>query len=126
MQESKRLDFLKSYLKLFGVEKIKVINETPDLIRGIAIYDENDPDELQEFVWHKPAKEVPSAEINILVEKITNEKWHEGDKILTKIQNMNFKEFDSTKRDELLDELFDVEIRMVDDGKETDSFWVHF
>lgn len=126
MNESKRLTFLKSYLKLFGVEKIELINKTVDSISGIAIYDENDPEERQEFIWHKSEKEVPSAELNILIEKIVAEKWHNGDKIWAEIEKMQFAEFNNLTRDKILDELFDVRIRMIDDGEETDSYWVHF
>ena len=67
MNKSKRLNFLKSYLKLYGVEKIELTNETVDFISGIAIYDENDPEERQEFIWHKSEKQVPSPELNILI-----------------------------------------------------------
>ena len=63
--------------------------------------------------------------MNILIEKIVAEDWHNGDKIDANIEKMEFKEFTNSTRDKILDELFDVQIRMVDDGEETDSFWVH-
>ena len=126
MNESKRLNFLRSYLKLYSVERIELTNETADSISGIAIYDESDPEERQEFIWHKTENEVPSAELNILIEKIVAEKWHNGDKIWAEIEKMQFAEFNNLTRDKILDELFDVRIRMVDDGEETDSYWVHF
>lgn len=126
MNESKRLNFLKSYLKLYGVERIELTNETADSISGIAIYDQSDPEERQEFIWHKTENEVPSAELNILIEKIVAEKWHNGDKIWAEIEKMKFAEFNNLTRDKILDELFDVRIRMIDDGEETDSYWVHF
>ena len=126
MNESKRLNFLKSYLKLYGVEKIELTNETVDSISGIAIYDENDPEEKQEFIWHKSEKENPSPELNILIEKIVTEKWHNGDKISEHIEKFEFKEFDNSTKEKILTELFDVQIRMVDDGEETDSYFVHY
>tara|TARA_R110002050_G_scaffold295515_3_gene454433 strand:- start:433 stop:873 length:441 start_codon:yes stop_codon:yes gene_type:complete len=126
MNKSNRLNFLKSYLKLFGVAKIELTNEKVDWISGIAIYDENDPEERQEFIWHKSEEEIPSPELNILIEKIVAEKWHNGDKISEHIEELEFEEFDNTTKDEILTELFDVQIKMVDDGEETDSYWVHF
>ena len=126
MNESKRLNFLKSYLKLYGVEKIKLTNEKVDSIRGIAIYDEIDPEEIQEFIWHKSEKEVPSPELNILIEKIVAEKWHNGDKISEHIEELDFEEFDNSTKEKILNELFDVRIRMVDNGEETDSYYVHY
>jgi hypothetical protein len=126
MNESKRLNFLKSYLKLYGVEKIKLTNENVDSISGIAIYDENDPEERQQFIWHKSEKEVPSPELNILIEKIVSEKWHNGDKISEQIEEMEFVEFNNEIKEKILNELFDVEIKMVDEGEETDTYYVHY
>lgn len=126
MQESKRLNFLKSYLKLYGVEKIELTNETVDSIGGIAIYDENDPEEKQEFIWHKSEKEIPSPELNILIEKIVAEKWHNGDKISEHIKDMEFEEFDNPIKEKILTELFEVQIKMIDNGEETDFYFVHY
>jgi hypothetical protein len=127
MSESKRLKFLKSYLKIFGVEKIKLTNETSDSISGIAIYeDEIDIEDRQEFIWYKSEKEIPLPELNILIEKIVAEKLHKGDKISEHIEKLEFEEFDNSIKEKILTELFDVRIRMVDDGEETDSYWVHY
>jgi len=126
MQASKRLNFLQSYLKLYGVKKIELTNETVDSISGIAIYNEKDPEERQEFIWHQSEKEIPSPELNILIEKIVAEKWHNGDKISEHIEDLEFEEFDNSTKEKLLTELFDVQIRMVDNGEETDSYFVHY
>jgi hypothetical protein len=126
MNESKRLNFLRSYLKLYGVERIELIDETVVSISGIAIYDENDPEERQEFIWHKSEKQVPSSVLNILIEKIVAQKWHNGDKISEHIEELEFEEFDNITKEKILTELFDVQIRMVDAGEETDSYWVHY
>ena len=127
MTKSKRLNFLKSFLKLYGVEKIELTNETSESISGIAIYeDEIDPEDRQEFIWHKTENEVPSPELNILIEKIVAEKWHNGDKISEHIEDLEFEEFDNSTKEKLLTELFDVQIRMVDNGEETDSYFVHY
>jgi len=126
MEKSKRLNFLKSFLKLYEVKRIKLTSQTENSISGIAIYDESDPEERQEFIWHKTESDVPRIELNILIEKIVKEKWHNGDKISYHIEKMEFNEFSNETRDQILDELFDINIRMVDEGEETDSYWVHF
>ena len=126
MNESKRLNLLKSYLKLYGVEKIELTNETEDTISGIAIYDESDPEERQEFIWHKTESEVPSSELNILIEKIVSEKWHNGDKITKDIAEIEFTEFDNETKNRIEFELFEIDVKMVDNGQETDSFFVHY
>jgi hypothetical protein len=126
MNESNRLNFLKSYLKLFEVDRIELTNEMVDSISGIAIYNKNELEERQEFIWHKSEKQTPSLELNILIEKIVKKKWHDGDKISKHIEDLEFEEFDNSTKEKILNELFDVRISMVDDGKETDSFWVHY
>ncbi|MEN8188158.1 MAG: hypothetical protein ABFR05_13610 [Bacteroidota bacterium] len=126
MKESKRLNFLKSYLRLYEVEKIELTNISENSISGIAIYDETDPEERQEFIWHKSENEVPPPELIILIDKIVAEKWHNGDKISDHIEELEFVEFDKVTKEKILNELFDVEIRMVDDGEETDTYWVHY
>ena len=126
MNESKRLNLLKSFLKLYEVEKIELTNESAESISGIAIYDESDPEERQEFIWHKTESEVPPIELNILIEKIVAEKWHNGDKITKDITKIEFKEFDNETRDKMEFELFEINIRMVDDGEVTDSYFVHY
>lgn len=126
MNESKRLNLLKSFLKLYEVEKIELTNETEDSISGIAIYDESDPEERQEFIWHKTENEVPPTELNILIEKIVAEKWHNGDKITKDIAEMEFIEFDNETKNRMEFELFEINVKMVDDGEETDSYFVHY
>jgi hypothetical protein len=64
--------------------------------------------------------------LNILIEKNVAEKWHYGDKISEHIEELEFEEFDNATKDKILTELFRVEIRMVDDGEETDTYWVHY
>ncbi|MDY7394293.1 hypothetical protein UMM65_03510 [Aureibaculum sp. 2210JD6-5] len=126
MEHSKRLNFLKSYLKLYGVEKIKLFNETKSTISGLAIYDESDLDERQEFIWYKSEQEVPPPELIVLIEKIVANKWHTGDKISEHIEELEFSEFDNQTKEKILNELFDIKIKMIDDGEETDSFYVHY
>jgi len=126
MNESKRLNLLKSFLKLYEVEKIELTNETADSISGIAIYDESDPEERQEFIWHKTENEVPSAELNILIEKIVAKKWNNGDKITKDIAEIEFVEFDNETKNRMEFELFEINVKMVDDGEETDSYFVHY
>jgi len=94
MQESKRLNFLKLFLKLYGVEKIELTNQAENSISGIAIYGESDLEERQEFIWDKSENEVPPIELNILIEKIVAGKWHTGDKISEHIEKIEFTEFD--------------------------------
>jgi len=94
-------------------------------ISGIAIYNESVTEERLEFVWYRTEENVPLKELNILIEKIIAKKWHNGDKISKYLEKMEFEEFDNTTKEKILDELFKVDIKMVDNGEETDSYFVH-
>jgi len=121
----KRLEFLKLFLKLFGVQEIELIDLTLDSIRGFAIYDKSTIEERQEFIWHKSENQSPPIELNILIEKIIINKLNTGDKISAEIHNLKFEKLSNAQRDELIKQLFDIEIKMIDNGIETDSFFVH-
>lgn len=121
----KRLNFLKTYLKLFGVKEIELINETEYSIKGIAIYDEFIPEEKQEFIWYISEKEVPSNELKLIIEEIIENKLHLNDKITDKFDKFEFSGTKSKNIDELINQLYSIEIKMIDNGEETDSFFVH-
>lgn len=107
------------------MEKIEWIGESENSVRGIVIYDSSDLDERQEFIWHKSENQVPSAKINTLIQKLIAEKLLVGDKLIKPIAEIEFTEFDTLTKEKLFVELFAVGINMVDNGKETDMFYVH-
>ena len=47
----KRKNFLTNFLGALGAIKIVWKLETPDGIHGTVVYDETDPDEVQDFYW---------------------------------------------------------------------------
>jgi hypothetical protein len=126
MIDSKRLIFLKSFLKLHGVVKIELNEQNENSIVGVAIYDENDSDERQEFIWHISENKVPPIELNIIIERIVSEKWHNGDKLTKDINEIEFTEFDNETKNRMEYELFEINVKMIDDGEETDSYFVHY
>ena len=123
--ESKRKIFLEHYFKLFGMEKIQWIDKNEKSIRGIVVYDSSDLDERQEFVWHKSENEVPTEKVNFLIDKLISKKLLIGDKLIKPTTEIRFTEFDDSTKEKLFAELFDVGINMVDNGIETDMFYVH-
>ena len=123
--KSKREIFLESYFKIFGMEKIQWLEKTEKSIRGIVIYDSSDLDEQQEFIWHKSENEVPSEKVSLLIEKLIAEKLLIGDKLIKPIKEIKLAEFDKVTNEQLFEQLFDIGINMVDDGKETDIFYIH-
>ena len=123
--KSNRKIFLEHYFKIFGMEKLEWINETENSIRGIVVYDTLDFDERQEFVWNKSENEIPSEKLNFLIDKLISEKLLIGDKLIKPTAEIEFAEFDNSTKEKLFTELFNVGINMVDNGKETDMFYVH-
>ena len=123
--ESKRKNFLEHYFKIFGMEKFEWINETEESIRGIVVYDTSDLDERQEFIWNISENEIPSKKVNLLIDKLISEKFLIGDKLIKPTAEIEFVEFDNSTKEKLFAELFDVGINMVDNGKETDMFYIH-
>ncbi|MDX1830471.1 MAG: hypothetical protein R3342_13105 [Lutibacter sp.] len=111
---------------MYGVSKIELKEQNENSVAGIAIYDENEPEERQEFIWHISESKVPPIELNILIEKIITEKWHNGDKITKDIDEMEFTEFDNETKKRMEYELFEINVKMIDDGEETDSYFVHY
>jgi hypothetical protein len=123
--KSKRKIFLETYFKIFQMEKIEWIEKTEKSIRGIVIYDTSDLDEKQEFIWYKSENEVPSENARLLIEKLIIEKLMVGDKLVKPIKEIEFEEFNKTQKEKLFEELFDIGINMIDNGKETDMFYIH-
>ena|SRR5690554_6656353 len=123
--KSNRKIFLEHYFKIFGMEKLEWINETENSIRGIVVYDTSDFDERQEFVWNKSENEIPSEKLNFMIDKLISEKLLIGDKLIKPTAEIEFAEFDNSTKEKLFAELFNVGISMVDNGKETDMFYVH-
>jgi hypothetical protein len=123
--KSKRKIFLEAYFKIFEMEKIEWIEKTEKSIRGIVIYDSSDFAEKQEFIWHKSENEVPSENVRLLIEKLITEKLMVGDKLVKPTKEIEFGGFSETQKEKLFEELFDIGINMIDNGKETDIFYIH-
>ena len=126
MNESKRLRFLRSFLKLYDVKRIDVTDESEKHIKGVAIYNVNDFEENQDFIWYKAEHEVPSEDLILIIEKILAEKLHRGDLLYRQVEKVKFTEFEDEFREELINQLLNIDVKMIDDDQETDSYFVHF
>lgn len=123
----RRQKFLEEFLKLYRVEKVVYIKVYDDKIIGTAIYDTNDSEEKQDFCWHMSEEKLPAESTLKLIEAINENGWCDTDKIsISKKELFQKLNWNNEKLcNEALAELFDMEIKMVDSGKETDSFFVH-
>lgn len=125
MTTDKRQNFLRSFLGLYGVENIEITKFDKEKICGIAIY--LDDEDTQEFCWHVTEDNVPSDDLIELIQIIKNNEFNRTDKVIVSADELFEKTewTDRNKFDKTFDQLFEVEVKMIDDGEETDSFFMH-
>jgi hypothetical protein len=121
----KRKIFLKAFLGALNAKEILWTNTQFDKIYGTVIYDLNKAEERQDFVWHKTEINVPSDDVKKLLEFLSKNNHIDHDKIFTPIEEINIDFIDKDNLERVWDELFDIEVRMIDDGEETDSYFIH-
>jgi hypothetical protein len=121
----KRKIFLTSFLKALGAVRIIWGDVYIDRIYGTVVYDETDPEERQDFVWHMTENNVPSEDLRKVIDYLSNNNLIDIDKIITPINELNFDFIDQSRKEEVFDELFNIVVRMIDDGEETDSYFIH-
>ena len=128
----KRREFLTEFLGALGAENIEWQEENDHLISGIVIYDSNDPEETQEFCWHVKEQEVPSSQVLELAKLLKQNQLLSIDQI--KVTREELRQQYSEKMglivpmqefSKIIEELEEIEVPMVDDGKETDVYFIH-
>jgi hypothetical protein len=125
MTADRRQIFLEHFLGLYEVHKVEITNATIDKIYGIAIYLDND--DKQEFCWHMSEQNVPTDGLNQLIKVIKDNKFNRTDKIVV-TADMIFEKSGWTDRKKFnftYDNLFEIEVKMIDNGEETDSYFIH-
>lgn len=125
MITDKRQTFLDNFLGLYGADKVEITKSDTDKIYGIAIY--FDDEDEQEFCWHITEKNVPLDDLIQMIKIIKDNKFIRTDKIIVTADTI-FKKSGWTNRTKfnlIYDKLFDIEVKMLDNGEETDSFFIH-
>jgi hypothetical protein len=127
MQITKRQIFLDSFFKLLGAEIVEISNVEDDCIFGTVIYDINDPSERQDFCWRINEENMPSDNVLKIMKIINENNFIDIDKLTDPLAEIYSKttETDYNAFLGVMDQLFKVEVRMVDDGEETDRYFVH-
>ena len=128
----KRKLFLTEFLGALGAEKIEWKVENNDFISGTAIYEINDPEETQDFCWHMSEENTPSSSLLKLARLLNEKKLLSIDKIT--VNREELKSFYNEKYEtnittnefnQILEALELIEVPMVDEGGETDIFFIH-
>ena len=135
-----RKEFLGEFLGALGVIEITWTEVYENFIAGIAHFEpathlpyyDTEEDDQQDFCWHKSDKELPGIALFRLVTLINRNRLLKSDKIkvtrsqLNSLYNGVFNcSISSEEFDNLVDTLKHIEVSMVDDGIETDIFFIH-
>jgi len=128
----RRKQFLKEFLGALGAKDIKWQEESDEYVSGIVIYEIDDPEEIQEFIWRIQESEVPPKEVKVLAELLNQKALLSIDQI--KVSRDELRNLYSKKQERIVPEneflaileaLEQIEVPMVDEGKETDVYFIH-
>jgi rubredoxin len=96
------------------------------------VYDPSDPEERQDFRWHACEADVPSERVCRLAALVHQQSLLDIDKLTVSREELRqvFNQNESVplspaECDQILDRLEKVRVRMVDDGEETDTYFIH-
>jgi len=134
-----RIEFLRQFLGALGAESVAINAEHAESIEG-QVYFENDPnasyfdpndDQSQEFIWHCGEHNVPDYVARAIATLLNNKQLLDVDKI--KVSRDTLYAYYTAENGDIpytkfisgLEELLRVEVNMVDDGRETDIFFIH-
>ena len=124
----KRKIFLNSFLGALGAVEILWTDLQIDKIYGTVIYDISEPEERQDFVWHMTENNVPNDDVKNLIEFLSKNELIDIDKIITPINELEIDFIDKSKLDNVWNDLFNIEVHMIDDGvesKQSDRYFIH-
>ena len=130
---TKRKAFLTEFLSALGAVEIQYSFESIDSIAGKVIYDHDKADESQDFCWHVTEEQVPSSNAFNLTQLLNREHLLNIDKIVVPQEELLWKlkttygtTLTHTQFQETLEELRTIQVAMVDDGEETDVYFIHW
>ncbi|MGY0425268.1 MAG: hypothetical protein ACWIPI_00350 [Polaribacter sp.] len=126
MEEVKK-EFLDSFFSLFKA-KVKITQFTEEEVFGILKWE--DDDDIQNFKWYNIFSNEALIILKELCYFIKKLRLNDNDKIIiaerelrNKLSSFNWK---NSKIEKGIDALTSINIKMVDEGEETDSFFIHF
>lgn len=121
------IKFLKSFFNLFKakIEDYKIVDE-----KVVGIVGWINEDEKQDFVFKENFEETLLSKLKLLCDFIVKNKLNEADRIIVSenelIQKLKKEKWSEVDARNAIDCLCKLEVNMVDEGEETDSFFVHF
>ena len=122
---NKRQQFLSLFLGALGAEEIEWTEVSDKFIAGTVIYDKTDPEEVQDFKWTMTESESPDNETRILIEYILEENLLDIDRLKKTVDEIEVPSLTDQQKNSAFDKLFAVRVRMIDEGEETDFYFIH-
>jgi hypothetical protein len=127
-----RFAFLRDFLGALGAKQMDISEVSEDTVRGTVIYEPNNSEETQDFCWHAREQDLPDDRVFRLINLIHQHRLLDIDRLkvsrgeLRVLYNKVFEEnLGSVAFGNILDQLEEIEVRMVDDGVETDHYFIH-
>lgn len=127
MESNNIKNFLTSFFALLGayVKEYKV--EGNKVLGTVGWKGEEDE---QIFSWVIDFGETVLLKMKLLCEFLTQHNLINGDKIIIQPSELKIllqnKGWDKNEAEEVVNNLCSINIKMIDDGEETDSFFIHF
>lgn len=124
--------FLNEFLGALGAIKIEYSSISKNTVYGTVFYDLVDAEEKQKFCWHISEDDIPSEEVHRLVKLLKDESILSIDQIsvtrdelLERYNNKFACKIEKVELINILNELELIEVPMIDDGRETDVYFIH-
>lgn len=119
------------FLGALGAKEIQNLRVTPTVITGTVVYDFATPAENQDFRWSINS-DAPSVAANRLIRLIRTHNLLDIDQLRVSrydLLSLFNKEFDQKLSPEeftpVVEELLQIKIPMLDDGMESDHYFIH-
>ena len=94
-------------------------------VAGTVIYDPENEDERQDFIWHAKEEDTPRDEVKTLLHHLKDQKLLGMDKLKVPAADISVPGLGASSTALAFDELFKVRVNMVEEGQETDFYWIH-
>ncbi len=119
------IDRLSRFMSLFGISRFKIVSCDEKIIKAQVEWLE-DEEEVQDILWH--VQDNGSMEDALMLGNfIFDNKLISNDKIIVDYEILQSKiNWDSKRFDRALNTLLSIKVSMLEEGKETDSFFIHF
>ena len=127
----RRQQFLVEFLGALGAKELRDLEVTSSAVSGTVVYDRNNPEEQQEFRWAMAPADAPPTAVIRLAALIRSAGLLDGDKLIATRQEL-FAHFNAIMDSECsaeqftaaLESLLQIQVPMLDDGVESDYYFI--